>query len=96
VVLGMTRAYVFQLVDERAKVIAEIEGGDRGEGGLESVSVEAGQVVVRRFNSLPEDGACCPSQVLVENWCWLEGRLVKREGPIRVEQRERKRWSLPR
>lgn len=92
----LTRAFVFQLVDGAPTIMAEIEGGDRGEGGLESVSVEAGLVVVRRFNSLPADGACCPSQVLVETWRWQEGRIVKRDDPLCVERRERKRWSLPR
>lgn len=90
---NVTKAYVFKLVDGTPKMIASIEGGDRGNGGLESAAAETGHIVVRRFNSLPQDGACCPSQVIVEDWRWINGRLVKSPAPIRVERRQPKRWD---
>jgi hypothetical protein len=87
-------AYIFGLVDDQPRLRAQIEGGDRGEGGLQSVSVASGDVMVRRFQSAPEDGACCPSRVLVERWRWRNGQLAKEPGAPRVRKRRSRPWYL--
>jgi hypothetical protein len=65
-----------------------------GEGGLESVAVVKGEVIVRRFEVGPRGGACCPDLVRIERWRWLGGKLVQQPG-VRVVKRNPVRWSLP-
>lgn len=71
---------VYTLRDGQPDVIASIPGGDRGDGGISDVRIEAGAVIVDRFMSQEEDGACCPSKVLIERWQWKNGSLIEDEG----------------
>ena len=87
-------AYVFGLLDGKPVLKARIPGGDRGEGGLQSVSVAGGDVVVRRFESTTSDGACCPSRVLVERWRWRDGKLLREPGRPRLTKRRPRPWYL--
>jgi hypothetical protein len=89
-------AFVFALKDGAVVKLGEIEGGDRGEGGIHSVRVVGRDVIVRRFDSRPIDGACCPGRILVERWRWDGGKLVQQPGPPRVEKRKPVRWHVPR
>ncbi len=86
--------YVFGMVDGEPVLRAHIEGGDRGEGGLQTVSVAAGDVIVRRFHSRSTDGACCPSRVVVERWHWQGGQLLKVPEAPRVRKRKPRAWYL--
>lgn len=71
---------VYTLRDGKPEAIAGIPGGDRGDGGISDVRIEAGAVIVDRFMSRDVDGACCPSQVQIERWQWRNGTLVEDEG----------------
>jgi len=88
-----SEAYVFGLVDGKPALRARIEGGDRGDGGLQSISVVAGELLVRRFELTSSDDACCPSRVLVERWRWRDGKLLKMPGAPRVRKRKPRPWS---
>jgi hypothetical protein len=89
-----SEAYVFGLVAGKPVLRAHIDGGDRGDGGLQSVSVAAGEVIVRRLDLAASDNVCCPSRVLIERWRWREGRLVKSPGAARVRKRKARAWYL--
>ena len=83
-------ADVYALRDGRPTRIARIDGGDRGDGGIQSIRVvQPGQVIVSRLHSTDEDGACCPSQVIVETWQFLDGGLVHDEALDRTQPLER-------
>lgn len=92
----MIDGYVFGLEKGVPVLRLHIDGGDRGDGGLASVKVVGGDVVVRRFDLAPSDGVCCPSRVIVERWRWSNGKLEKRPGPPRIEKRARRSWRLRR
>lgn len=51
-------------------VIGEIPGGDRGDGGLNDITIEGGKILVERNLSTEDDGACCPSKLVKEVWHW--------------------------
>lgn len=74
-----TALEVFAIRDGEPVVIGEIPGGDRGDGGLAGVEVRGGLVVVERYLSLPQDGACCPSKLQTESWAWDGARFVEDE-----------------
>ena len=69
---------VYAMKSGKAKVVASIPGGDRGDGGLNGFSIKGGgTVIVERLNSTEEDGACCPSQIMVETWNLKGGKMVQ-------------------
>ena len=86
--------YVYGVEKGEAVLRAEIEGGDRGEGGIQSVAVVKGEVIVRRFDVGPRGGACCPDLVRIERWRWAGGKLVQQPG-VQVVKRQPVRWSSP-
>jgi hypothetical protein len=87
--------YMFGLEKGLPVLRATIEGGDRGEGGLESIIVKDGCVVVRRFASGASDSICCPTRIEIERWRWTDGKLVK-TGLTRVVRRPPRPWSMSR
>jgi hypothetical protein len=90
--------YIFGLDKGSPVLRATIEGGDRGEGGIESMKVEDGHVVVRRFAVSTSDldgGACCPNRIEIERWRWVGNKLVQVGAP-RVIRRSPRPWYLSR
>ncbi len=90
--------YIFGLDKGSPVLRATIEGGDRGEGGIESMKVEDGHVVVRRFAVSTSDlngGACCPNRIEIERWRWVGNELVQ-VGTPRVIRRSPRPWYLSR
>jgi hypothetical protein len=87
--------YIYGLERGEAVLRAEIEGGDRGEGGIEAVAVVKGEIRVRRFDVGPRGGACCPDRVRIERWRWAGGKLVQQPG-VRVVKRQPVPWSVAR
>lgn len=83
--------YVFGIANGRPVLLGKVEGGDRGEGGIESLEVKNRSLVVRRFVSSAADDVCCPSRVRVERWRWVDGRLVN-TGSARFVRRARTPW----
>lgn len=60
-------------------LIGEIPGGDRGDGGLGDLRIEGGKVLVERYLSTEDDGACCPSKLTREVWRWNGTTFVEDE-----------------
>lgn len=65
--------------------IAEIPGGDRGDGGIRSVALDGRTVIVERNVLAEGDGACCASTRRRERWTWRDGAPaedVAARGPL--------------
>jgi hypothetical protein len=90
--------YIYGLDNGSPVLRATVEGGDRGEGGIDSMMVKDGDVIVRRFAvsaSGSTGGACCPSRIEIERWHWDGGKLVK-IGASRIVRRAPKPWHSSR
>lgn len=86
--------YIYGLDNGSPVLRATVEGGDRGEGGIDSMMVKDGDVIVRRFAvsaSGSTGGACCPNRIEIERWHWDGGKLVK-IGASRIVRRAPKPW----
>jgi hypothetical protein len=57
--------------------LAEIPGGDRGDGGIRHVALSGTAVIVDRNVLAEGDGACCASTWRRERWIWRDGQLVE-------------------
>jgi hypothetical protein len=86
--------YVYGLVAGKVTLRASIEGGDRGGGGIQSIRIQRGKVIVRRFDLSPSDGVCCPSRISIETWRWVGDALV-RVGRPRSEAWPARSWRRP-
>ena len=58
-------------------LLGTIEGGDRGDGGIEDVTIEDGAIRLERGLLVEGDAMCCPSQQRRELWRWKGGRFVE-------------------
>jgi hypothetical protein len=88
----MLWGYVFQVADGLPRLLADIEGGDRGEGGIESVAVRKDFVQVRRFALGADDGTCCPSEITSERWKWIDGAMRQQGEAKVIKHRGKKPW----
>ena len=86
--------YLFGMKEGKPVMRAQLEGGDRGDGGIQGVTVAAGEVIVRRFDLSGTDSICCPSRILIERWRWSGDQLVKRPGLPVVRRRKPRWWAL--
>jgi hypothetical protein len=70
---------VYTMRGGKPVAMGTIPGGDRGDGGIENVTIDHGRVLVDRMESGPDDGACCPSQIQHEQWTWNGSAFVEDE-----------------
>jgi hypothetical protein len=100
VILG---GYVYGLKDGAVVLVAVVEGGDRGEGGIESMKVEGGDVIVRRYQVDTSDvhdpakygSLSRPNRFEIERWHWDGSKLV-RVGTRTIHRAPTPRVSPPR
>jgi hypothetical protein len=71
-----TEGMVFAMRSGQPVLIGRVEGGDRAYGGIESLSIEDGRLLVGRFAT--DDGpACCPEYIETTAMRWDGKRLVQ-------------------
>ena len=68
---------IYTLRDGKLAVLAQLAGGDRGDGGIRHVALDGASVIVDRNVLAPGDGLCCPSAAQRERWTWQHGELVE-------------------
>lgn len=68
---------VFALRNGAPADLADIAGGDRGDGGIRKVIADGAALIVDRNVLAPGDGICCASRYQRERWTWQHGELVK-------------------
>jgi len=84
-----SKGFLFSLREGRLALLTTFEGGDRGDGGISEVSIEAGVLRVRRneperMNNVPV-GLCCPKYLIGTDYRWDGKRLVQTGQPQKVE-----------
>lgn len=70
---------IYTMKEGQVVELATIPGGDRGDGGIRRVTVEASAVIVERNVLAEGDGACCASQARRERWVWRAGEITEDE-----------------
>lgn len=67
---------VYSMKNGKPAVLANIEGGDRAEGGLRSARVENGLLVIESNDPGENGGACCPQVVVTTRTRLSNGKLL--------------------
>lgn len=80
--------YIYTIKDEKAKLLWAFYAGERGDGGLRSISAYEGTLVVelygknRVINSEPKNlddqiGVCCPKFFTRSRYVWIDNRFLQ-------------------
>ena len=67
--------FIYGMVNEKPKLLAVIDGGDRANGGIHSATIKNGLVQVERYGT--DGGACCPEWTEIRNYQLRDGKLVE-------------------
>ena len=73
-----TRGEIYTLRDGQVVMVAEVEGGDRGSGGIHNIRIEGGQLIVERL----EGAANNPEQIETTTYR-LNGSNLTQVGEVR-------------
>ena len=65
---NFTEGFIYTLKDGKPTLFANIPGGDRAEGGLRTVKVDNGQLIVESNDPGETGGACCPEFILTTHY----------------------------
>jgi hypothetical protein len=68
---------IYTLQGGKVTVLAEIPGGDRGDGGIRRVTLDGTALIVERNVLVEGDGTCCPSAAQRERWTWKASEMVE-------------------
>jgi hypothetical protein len=68
--------FVYTLKDKSPSLLARVNGGDRAHGGIESVKILSGQLIVGRYKPTEDDCNACYGYIETTKYKWLGGRLV--------------------
>ena len=75
--------FIYGLVNNKSKVLATINGGDRAFGGIHSATVDHGLLRVERLGT--SGGACCPERLEIRNYKLQNGKLTEVGLPRRTK-----------
>ena len=78
-----TEGYVYSMSAGTLKLIARIPGGDRAHGGLRSVNIENGLLIVENNEVGELGGACCPEFVITTKYRVSGGKLAPSGAPLK-------------
>jgi hypothetical protein len=74
---------VFAMHEGKPVIIGRVDGGDRAFGGLASLGIEEGQLVVERYATDDDGPACCPKYIDTVHLRWQDGRLQEEGASMR-------------
>jgi len=73
-----SEAYLVAIRSGKPSVVADIGGGDRGDGGIAGASVAWGRILVERYAvDDPGYGICCPTHLVTTVYRWTGKKLVQ-------------------
>lgn len=89
--------YIYEMKENRVRLLWAVETGDRAEGGLRKVFAEDGKLVIELYSEGARvkeklygtsEGACCPSSFTRTRYRWARNRFVRRGDSeiVRFEQ----------
>jgi hypothetical protein len=86
---SFTGVFVYTLQVESPKLMGTVKGGDRAQGGIKSVRIQNGQLIVESYG--PDEQGCmaCYGSVATTRYEWLGGSFVHVSETVRGIPRQR-------
>jgi hypothetical protein len=73
---NFTEGFIYRMSGGKPLLAARFPGGDRAYGGLRSIKIEKGLLVVEQYEAGENGGACCPEFILTKKYKLVGRRLV--------------------
>lgn len=89
-----SEGFVYTIRNGKPSLVARVPGGDRADGGLRSINVENGLLVVEYNDPEKAAGACCPEGVVIQKMRVTGGKVVDTGTPIKHELYPKERISF--
>lgn len=81
-----TEGLVYTIKASKPSLLARVPGGDRADGGLRSIKVDGGDLVVEFNDPDKAAGACCPEGIVIQKLhLGSGGKIVEVGAPIKRE-----------
>lgn len=81
-----TEGFVYTMRSGKPALLGRVPGGDRADGGLRSIKVDGGNLVVEFNDAEKAAGACCPEGVVIQKvHVGSGGKLTEVGPPIKRE-----------
>jgi hypothetical protein len=91
-----TEGFVFTMKRGKASLLARIPGGDRADGGLRSIKVENGLLVVEYSDPDKAAGACCAEGIVIQKMRVAGSKVADVGPPIKRDLYPKERISFAR
>jgi len=82
---NFTEGFVYTMKGGKPTLLARVPGGDRADGGLRSITVENGLLVVEYNDPDKAAGACCPEGIAIQKMRVSGSKVVGVGAPIKRE-----------
>ena len=90
-----TEGFVYTMKAGKASLLARVPGGDRADGGLRSIKVDGGLLVVESNDPDKAAGACCPEGIVIQKYrVGSGGKLTESGSAIKRELYPRERIAF--
>jgi hypothetical protein len=89
-----SEGFIYSMKAGKPVLLARVPGGDRADGGLRSLTVENGLLVVDANDPSPDSGACCPEFALRSTFRLTGDKLSEVGKAVRRELYPKKRLSF--
>jgi hypothetical protein len=74
---NFTEGFIYTMKGGKPVLLGRVPGGDRAEGGLRSLTVENGHLVVDANDASADSGACCPEYAIKSNYRLSGDKLIE-------------------
>ncbi len=78
-----TEVLVYSMADGSPRLIGKVGGGDRAFGGIRSVSIENGRLIVDRNRATENAAMCCADYAETSKFKIEDGKLLREGEPVR-------------
>ena len=71
--------YVFEILDEEARLLWTYTAGDRADGGLRNIFASEGDLIMEEYEPSETSGACCPTSYTSSRYQWVSDSFLPAE-----------------
>jgi hypothetical protein len=94
---SFSSVFIYTLKNGSPSLLTRVQGGDRAHGGIESVKILNGQLIVERYRPTADDCNACYGYIETTKYKWLGNRLnnvgvqVRKYTDPKVNNKQRQR-----
>src|SRR5690606_8310544 len=76
--------YVFEILDDEARLLWTYTAGDRADGGLRNIFASEGDLIIEVYEPSESSGACCPTSYTSSRYKWGSDSFLPAERRVNI------------